>query len=161
MQVTKHKVVAIDYTLADDDGQTIDTSAGAGPLWYLHGEGNLVPGLERALEGRSIGDQLQVAVQPADGYGERNEELRQEIAREQLAELGELEIGMRFRVPDDDGRYMVVTIVDIEEATVTIDANHELAGATLHFDVTVKDVRAATEEEIAHGHAHQTPSDSH
>lgn len=154
MQVTRHKVVAIDYRLTDDDGQMIDTSEGAEPLHYLHGEGNIIPGLEDALDGKSIGDQFQISIQPADGYGDRVDELRQVVSRDNFSDIDDLEVGMQFRVPADDNSHLVVTVVGIGGDTVTIDGNHQLAGVTLNFDITIRDVRDATSEEIEHGHAH-------
>ena len=160
MQVEKHTVVAIDYTLTDDDGQLIDTSEGHQPLSYLHGVGSIVPGLERKLTGKQIGDELEVAVTPAEGYGERNEDLLQQVARESFAGIDDLAEGMQFRVDSDDGP-LVVTVVDIAEDIVTVDGNHPLAGFHLNFRVTVRDVRAATEEEIAHGHVHGPGGQEH
>lgn len=159
MQVAKHKVVAIDYTLSDDDGETIDSSQRDEPLLYLHGEGNIIPGLERVLEGKSVGDQIKVSIAPVDGYGEREEGLRQEVSRDHFDGFEELEVGMQFRAPTDgeegaEEEFIVVTVVEIGDDTVTVDGNHELAGMTLHFDVTVREVRDATSEEISHGHAH-------
>jgi FKBP-type peptidyl-prolyl cis-trans isomerase SlyD len=153
MQVGKHKVVSIDYTLTDDDGQIIDTSQGAGPLNYLHGEGNIIPGLERALEGKAIGDHVRVSVEPADGYGERRDELRQVVSRDSFEDAPDLQIGMRFRAPAEDDSYTVITVVEIDDDTVTIDGNHVLAGVRLNFDVKIREVRDATSEEISQGHA--------
>ncbi len=161
MKIAKHKVVAIDYTLTDDDGETIDSSLEADPLHYLHGEGNLIPGLESELEGKSIGDRFQVSIEPADGYGERDDELEQVLSRENFSEIDDLEVGMQFRAPTDDDEEVIVTVVELDDDTVTIDGNHELAGLTLHFDVTVRDIRDATDEEIEHGHAHGPGGHSH
>ncbi len=155
MQIEKHRVVSIDYTLTDDDGQVIDSSQGAAPLTYLHGGGNIIPGLEAALEGKTSGQQLNVSIPPADGYGERRDELRQVVEREQFGEIDDLEIGMRFRVPMEDGGQVVVSVVEIRDDEVTVDGNHELAGVNLHFDVEIRDVREATPEEIDHGHVHE------
>ena len=154
MQVSKHKVVSIDYTLKADDGRVIDSSQGGTPLSYLHGEGNIIPGLERALEGKAQGEQLQVSVAPADGYGERVDELRQIVSRAEFGDV-DLEVGMQFRASADGDSEMIVEVVEIDGDSVTIDGNHALAGETLHFDVTVQEIRDATSEEIAHGHVHQ------
>ncbi len=159
MQVTKNKVVAIDYCLKDDDGQVVDTSEGAQPLQYLHGVGEIIPGLERELEGKNSGDQFQVTIQPSDAYGSRNPELIQRIARENFEDPDNLELGMVFQTEDEDGG-MVFAISEIDGDEVVVDANHMLAGMTLHFDVTVRDIRDATEEEIEHQHAHY-PGDEH
>ena len=153
MQVSRNKVVSIDYTLKDDAGTVLDSSAGSEPLAYLHGVGGLIPGLESALEGRNTGDHLQVTVQPADGYGERDDELVKRVPRNQFAGAGDLELGMQFRVSKKQGG-RIVTVMAIEDETVTIDGNHALAGVTLNFDVTIRDIRDATAEELEHGHVH-------
>ena len=160
MQIAKHTVVAIDYTLTDDDGQVLDSSEGRGPLSYLHGTGGIIPGLERELDGKQVGDQLQVAVAPEDGYGERNEALQQDVPREQFDGIEDLDLGMQFRVDSSAGP-MVITIVQIAGDVVTIDGNHPLAGVNLNFAVTVRDVREATEEELAHGHSHGSGGHTH
>ena len=153
MQITKHKVVKIHYTLTDDDGEVLDTSEGREPLEYLHGVGGIVPGLESVLEGKSIGDQIKVSVPPEDAYGEHDENLLHEVERSRFEGIDDLELGMQFQVDTDNGP-MVVTVVEITDENVTVDGNHELAGVLLNFDVTVRGIRDATPEEIAHGHAH-------
>ena len=153
MQVSRNKVVSIDYTLKDDAGTVLDSSEGSEPLAYLHGVGGLIPGLESALEGRNTGDHLQVTVQPADGYGEGDDELVKRVPRNQFAGAGDLELGMQFRVSKKQGG-RIVTVMAIEDETVTIDGNHALAGVTLNFDVTIRDIRDATAEELEHGHVH-------
>ncbi len=155
MRIAKNTVVAIDYTLTDDEGRTVDSSEGREPLSYLHGSGGIIPGLERELEGKAVGDQLQVTVAPADAYGERNESLRQQLPRDQFGGIAELSVGMQFRVDSDNGP-MVITIVEVAEEVVTIDANHPLAGVNLNFDVTVREIRDATADEIEHGHIHDS-----
>ncbi len=155
MRIAKNTVVAIDYTLTDDEGRTVDSSEGREPLSYLHGSGGIIPGLERELEGKAVGDQLQVTVAPADAYGERNESLRQNLPRDQFGGIAELSVGMQFRVDSDNGP-MVITIVEVAEEVVTIDANHPLAGVNLNFDVTVREIRDATADEIEHGHVHDS-----
>lgn len=160
MQVAENKVVAIDYTLKDDSGQVLDTSEGREPLSYLHGKGGIIPGLERELDGKEAGDELQVAVAPADAYGERNEALRQQVAREQFQGVDNLAPGMQFRVKTD-GDPLVVTVTEVADEVVTIDGNHPLAGVNLNFAVTVRDVREATTEEITHGHVHGPGGHAH
>ena len=125
-------------------------------MQYLHGASNIIPGLERELEGKSVGDHLQVTIPPADAYGEINKELVQVISRDHFKDLDvELEVGMKFQTPtENENEFMIVTIAELTDDGVTVDGNHELAGLTLHFDVTVRDIRDATGEEIAHGHAH-------
>lgn len=153
MRIAKNSVVTIDYTLTDDDGHVLDSSEGDDPLSYLHGVGGLIPGLERELDGREAADQFEVAVAPEDGYGERDEALRQDVPRDQFEGMEDLELGMQFRVDSDTGP-MVITIVEIDGDIISIDGNHPLAGVNLNFAVTVREVREATEEELEHGHAH-------
>lgn len=153
MQISKHKVVAIDYTLTGPDGAVLDSSEGREPLAYLHGAGNIIAGLEAELEGKTRGDKLDVTVAPAEGYGERNEALIQQVPRSMFEGVDKIEPGMRFNAMSDAGpRVVVVTAVD--DDGITIDGNHPLAGMELHFAVTVMDVRDATEEELEHGHVH-------
>ena len=160
MQITKDKVATIDYTLKNDAGDVLDTSDGGQPLSYLHGARNIIPGLESALEGQSPGDELAVSVPPEQAYGVRNEGLRQEVDRSQFKDVDELQVGMQFRVPTNQGD-MIIHVAEIDGDSVTVDGNHQLAGQTLHFDVTVRDVREATEEEKAHGHVHSPGGHAH
>lgn len=153
MQVAPRTVVSIDYTLTDDEGSVIDTSQGSEPLSYVHGVGSIIPGLESALAGRVAGDRLEVQVEPAEGYGERDPDLVQDVHRSQFPAGADIEVGMQFQASGSGGP-RVVTVVDVEGDRVTLDANHPLAGATLHFDVTVVGVREATEHELVHGHVH-------
>jgi FKBP-type peptidyl-prolyl cis-trans isomerase SlyD len=153
MRIAEKTVVAIDYTLKDDDGQLLDSSDGREPLSYLHGAGAIIPGLERELEGKQAGDELKVAIAPEDGYGQRNDALRQQVPRDQFTGVDDLAVGMQFRVNSNAGP-LVVTVVEVADDVVTIDGNHPLAGVQLNFAVTVREVREATDEEIAHGHAH-------
>lgn len=153
MSITKDSVASFHYTLKDDDGNTIDASAGQEPLPYLHGAGNIVPGLERELEGKVVGDKLSVVVKPIDGYGERNETLIQELPKAMFAGVEDIQAGMDFHAETDDGQQMV-TVTKVEGDTVTIDGNHPLAGQNLHFDVEVTDIRDASAEELEHGHVH-------
>ncbi len=153
MQISKNKVVSIDYTLTDKDGNLIDSSKNHGPLLYIQGIGNLIPGLEKELEGKSKGDQVKAVIAPKDAYGERNDSLCQNVPRAQFENSGEIEVGMQFEVDTDQGG-LVVTVTSVATDTITVDGNHPLAGIELHFDVTVKEIREATQEEIAHGHVH-------
>ena len=153
MFITKDKVVAIDYTLKDGDGQILDRSEDGDPLSYLHGAGMIIEGLESALEGKAANEEFQVVVEPIDGYGDFDEGLRQQVPRSEFADIEDLAVGMQFRVNAEDG-FMVVTVVDVNDEEVTVDGNHQLAGVTLHFDVKVREIRDATEEEIEHGHPH-------
>lgn len=153
MQIEKNKVVSIDYKLTDSAGKMIDSSEAHGPLLYIQGMGNLIPGLEKELEGKKKGDQIKVKIDAKDGYGERNESLCQSVPRAQFESTEELEIGMQFEVETEEGE-LVVSVTKIEGATVTVDGNHPLAGVELHFDVTIKEVRNASAEELQHGHVH-------
>lgn len=153
MQISTNTVVSIDYVLTNAQGDVIDRSQTGEPLAYLHGAGNIIPGLEQALEGRAIGDSLQVQVAPAEAYGEHDHELVQVVPRDLFEESDRLEPGMRFEASGDQGK-MLVTVTEVSDNGVTIDGNHPLAGQTLLFDVTVAAVRAATDEEVAHGHVH-------
>ena len=153
MRIDDNAVVAFDYTLTDSTGQVLDTSDGREPLAYLHGTGGIIPGLERELSGKQVGDTLAVDIAPADAYGERDDALQQQVPREQFQGVDQLEPGMQFRVDMPDGP-MVFTVTDVADELVTVDGNHPLAGVPLHFDVTVREVRAATEDEIAHGYVH-------
>ncbi|MEX0730873.1 MAG: peptidylprolyl isomerase [Aquisalimonadaceae bacterium] len=153
MQIAKDTVVAIDYTLKDDEGEVLDTSEGKEPLTYLHGAGNIIPGLEQALEGKAPGEELSVRVEAKDAYGERNDELQQAVPRDLFKDVEELQPGMQFQAQGGGGA-QVVTVVAVEGEEVTVDANHPMAGVALNFDVKIKEVRDATDEEREHGHAH-------
>ena len=154
MLIANQHVVAIDYTLSNDAGEVIDSSAGAEPLVYLHGAGNIIAGLENALVGKSVGDELDVSIEPEDAYGEYSAELITNLGRDMFEGVEELEVGMQFHASAPDGGMQVVTIRDIDGDQVTIDGNHPLAGQQLNFKVKVISVRAASEEELAHGHVH-------
>lgn len=160
MQITKDKVVSIEYTLKDDQGQIIDTSDGRGPLAYLHGAGNIIPGLENALEGKSTGDSLEVSVPPTEGYGERDDSQMQTIPRNMFEGVDTIEVGMQFHAQSEHG-VQIVTVTEISEDQITVDANHPLAGMNLHFSVTVGEIREATQEELSHGHVHGPEGHQH
>ncbi|HUX51849.1 MAG TPA: peptidylprolyl isomerase [Spirochaetia bacterium] len=153
MKIEDKTVVTIDYTLTDDGGEVIDTSEGEEPLSYLHGAGNIVVGLERALEGKTSGDHLKVDVLPEDGYGAHDDELVFQIPKDRLPQDEPLEAGMQFHAETPDGN-RVLTLTGISDSEATLDGNHPLAGQTLHFEVHVRDVRKATAEELSHGHTH-------
>lgn len=153
MRIADDCVVQFRYRLTDDAGELIDASPEDRPLAYLHGAGNIIPGLEKAMTGHVAGDRFDVVVPPEEGYGERNEALVQQVPRELFSGVDEIEPGMRFSAESAQGPVMVV-VTAVDEDTVTVDGNHLLAGRTLHFAIEVVDVRQATEEELAHGHAH-------
>lgn len=153
MQIAAKKVVSIDYTLTDAAGTVIDTSKGGQPLPYLHGSGNIVPGLESALDGKQTGESIKVTVQPDQAYGQRDENLVQDVPRSRFPANADIKPGMQFQANTPDGS-RVISVVSADADNVKIDANHPLAGMPLTFDVTVVDVRDATEEELNHGHVH-------
>jgi len=159
MSIAQDQVVSINYTLKDDAGAVIDQSAAGEPLTYLHGHGNLIPGLERELAGKNTGDRLQVKITPADGYGEYDRALVQKVPRRALKGLADVRVGMRLQAQTADGA-RPVTVTQLTGDMVTLDGNHPLAGKNLNFDVEVTHVRAATAEELAHGHVHG-PDDHH
>lgn len=152
--IGNNSVVSIHYELTDDEGTVMDSSRGHEPLAYLHGAGNIIPGLEQALNGKSVNDSLQVRVEPAEGYGEIIPELIQVVPLAAFQGVDTVEVGMSFEAEAPSGEVQRVVIKDVEGDQVTIDANHPLAGMALNFDVDVVSVREATEEEIAHGHVH-------
>ena len=152
MQIESKKVVTIAYTLKDEAGEVIDTSVGGEPLLYVHGTGSLVPGLEKALDGRSVGDRFSVALSPEEGYGKRDESLIRKIPIRKLPE-GKAAVGSRVRVQTDQGPAMLL-VTAVRGDYATVDPNHPLADKTLHFDIEVAGVRDATPDELEHGHAH-------
>jgi FKBP-type peptidyl-prolyl cis-trans isomerase SlyD len=153
MQIAKHTVATLEYTLTDESGEVLDASKGREPLAYVHGVGMLIPGLEEELKGKVQGDSLKARIEPDRGYGVRDEAMVQSVPRQQLPDEVEIEVGMQFQA-QSEGDVHVVTVVEVEGEEVKLDANHPLAGVTLHFDVEVKEVREATSEEIEHGHVH-------
>ena len=154
MQIDHNAVAKFHYTLTNDEGETIDSSAEGEPLAYLHGAGGIIPGLERELVGKGAGDSLKVTVQPADGYGDLNPSMVQEVPREAFQGVDSIEVGQQFQTADDNGQPMMIVVKEVTDSTVVVDGNHPLAGQTLHFDVTIDSVREATETEIEHGHVH-------
>ncbi|WP_019594705.1 peptidylprolyl isomerase [Thioalkalivibrio sp. ALM2T] len=153
MQVAQNAVVAIHYTLTNDAGEKIDSSEGREPLAYLHGQGQIVPGLEKELEGKAAGDKVQAKVSPEEGYGEKIDAMVQEIPMEAFQGVESVEPGMQFQAQTENGP-LTVTVTKVEGETATVDGNHPLAGETLNFDVEIVEVREASAEELEHGHAH-------
>jgi len=153
MEIKESTVAGIHYTLKDQNGQQLDSSEGKDPLFYLHGVGQLVPGMEEALTGKKVGEKFNIVVPPPKGYGEPRPELVQQIPTSQFGGVENVEAGMQFQAQTDGGPVMV-TVTEVKDETATVDANHPLAGITLHFDVEVVDVREATADELSHGHAH-------
>ena len=151
MKIANQHVVSFHYTLTDDQGQELDSSRGSEPLTYIHGARGLIPGLERELEGREAGETFQASIQPADAYGEVNPQLIQDVPLDALAAIENLEVGMRLQSRTPDGEVQLLTVDAIGDESATLNANHALAGAVLHFDVAIEDVREATAEELEQG----------
>ena len=150
MKINKQCVVAIHYTLSNDEEQQLDSS-GRDPLVYLHGQGNLITGLEQELDGKKAGDSFQTSIEPSMAYGEIDPRLITNVPRTLLADIEDLHVGMKLQTEGQDGHVQNLIVDAISEDSVTVNANHPLAGKTLHFDVTVANVRQATEEEIKRG----------
>jgi FKBP-type peptidyl-prolyl cis-trans isomerase SlyD len=159
MAIENESVVSFHFTLKNDGGEVLDSSSGSEPLTYLHGFGNIIPGLEAALEGKNAGDKFQITLKPEDGYGERDERLVQTIPRNQFPDTQDLQVGMQFQIRGPQGP-MILTVMSVNAQEVVVDGNPELAGQTLHFDEQITEVRKATKEELEQGHAHG-PGDSH
>ena len=153
MQISENKVVTIDYTLKDNDDQVIDESKN-GEFAYLHGARNIIPGLENALTDKTSGDSITISIEPKDGYGEHQPAMMQVVSMEMFDDPEQVVVGQSFHAQGPEGQDVMITITKVEGDQVTIDGNHPLAGVQLNFDVTVIDVRDATEQEIEHGHVH-------
>ena len=153
MIIEKDRVVTIDYKLQDSDGEVLDSSEGSEPLVYLHGNDNIIPGLEKHLAGKKAGDAVDCVVPADEAYGLHDDSLVVKVKKDEFGPDAEIEIGMQFEAHGEGGS-QIVTVVGIEGDQVTIDANHPLAGEDLHFTVKVVDVREATSEELEHGHVH-------
>ena len=154
LSIDDNTVASIHYTLTNSAGETLDSSQGNDPLIYLHGAGNLIPGLEKELKGKSAGHTMQLKVAPEEGYGPVHDGLIDIVPKTAFQGVDTIEPGMAFEAQGEDGQTRRVTVTAINGDDVTVDANHPLAGVELHFDVEIVEVRDATEEEIANGHAH-------
>jgi FKBP-type peptidyl-prolyl cis-trans isomerase SlyD len=152
--IAKDMVVSFHYTLKDSKGDVLDSSSGGDPMLYLHGYSQIVPGLEAAMLGKTRGAKFQVVVQPAEGYGERTEDMVLSVPKDQWDLPAEVGAGEIVELSSPDGDVIPAVIVEIKEDVVVLDANHPLAGEALHFDIEVTAVRIATKEELDHGHAH-------
>jgi len=150
LTINENKVVTFEYTLKNDSGEIIDSSADSAPITYIHGSGNIIPGLEAELEGKKVGDKFHASIEPEDGYGIRYEELVQKIDKDRLSHLPKIELGAQIQAYDENGM-QIFTIVGISDTDVTLDGNHPLSGQKLHFDVEIIDMREATEDEIEFG----------
>lgn len=154
MKISNNVVASIHYTLKNAEGDVLDSSEGADPLIYLHGAGNIIPGLEKHLDGKQEGDEVSAVVAPEEGYGEKDEALMQSVPRSMFGEGQDIQVGMRFTAETDQGP-VSVAVAAMDDENVVVDRNHPLAGVELHFEVSVASVREATAEEIDHGHVHQ------
>jgi len=160
-QVSEKQVAVMHYVLSGDDGTVIESTRGQGPVAVLVGAGQLVPGLDRALVGRSVGERFEVEVPPADGYGERKSAGPHAVPRKEFARDARLSEGMPLRLRGGDGEPTIVWITKVQGSQVWIDLDHPLAGKTLRFDVEIVSVRPATPEELAHGHVHGPEGHGH
>jgi FKBP-type peptidyl-prolyl cis-trans isomerase SlyD len=160
MEIAKDVVVSLDYRLHLGDGKIIEETEPGDPLVYLHGYEEIVPGLEKALEGHKAGESLKVQVSAEEGYGEYDPESVEEVPREDFPADLELEEGGIVTATDEEGDEVDFLVKEVRSQTVVVDFNHPLAGKPLHFEVTVREVRKATPEELEHGHAH-APGHAH
>jgi len=159
MQISKNKVVSIHYTLKDNEGNILDSSSGNSPLTYIQGIGNLIPGMEEGLEGKTKGEKFDIQVSPEKGYGVHRSELVQKVPRSAFGDQ-EIKEGMKFQAETQQGtQVIVVKEVGLEE--ITVDGNHPLAGVNLNFAVEVMEIREATKEELDHGHVHGPEGHQH
>lgn len=161
MTIAENRVGTVHYTLKNTKGEVLDTSAGQEPLSYIQGIGEIVPGLEAALEGKKAGDKISVTLTPEDAYGDWDEELVEVVPREDFDFEGDIALDQEFHFEDEEGVHHMVRVTKIEGDEITIDGNHPLAGQALHFDVEVVGVREATEEELEHGHVHDAEGHHH
>lgn len=161
MQIAKNAVVSIDYKLTNPQGEVLDKSEGRGPLTYLQGARNIIPGLEAALEGRSAGDSFTVTIDPEKAYGPRNEQAVQVAPRSAFPPNQMIMVGQQLQANGPDGRQFNVRVTKVTETEITVDANHPLAGVPLTFDIKIVEVRPATEEEKQHRHAHGPGGHAH
>jgi FKBP-type peptidyl-prolyl cis-trans isomerase SlyD len=152
MQIAEKTVVSFEYTLKDDDGKVLDTSEGREPLTYMHGMGNIIPGLEKALTGKTTGDSLDLTIGPDEAYGRRDEKMIRNIPVRKLSDKNPI-AGRRYRAQLEEG-VAIVVVTAVKGDYAMVDANHPLADKTLHFAVKITEVRAATDDEIKHGHVH-------
>lgn len=153
MTIKNNSVVTLEYHLTNKKGEVLDSSRGSEPLLYLHGSNNIIPGLESALNGKKVDDEFSVNITAKDAYGERDEDLASEVPREHFEGVDVIKAGMQFET-ETEGGPMLITVVEVDDKVVKVDANHPLAGEELNFDVKVLEIRDATEVELEHGHVH-------
>lgn len=153
MKISKGKVVSIHYALNDAAGEVLESSEGEAPLEYLHGHGNIIAGLEKALDGKAAGEKLKAVIPPEEGYGVRDEAMVKRLPLSSFQNQDEVQVGAQFQAETSQGPRLA-TVTEMDDKKVTVDLNHPLADQTLSFDIEVVGVREATEEELSHGHAH-------
>ncbi len=153
--VKKDRVITMNFVLKNEQGEVLDSSEKGHPLEYLHGANDIIPGLEKALDGKKLGDELTAVIPPVDAYGEYEVSLVDEVSRDQFPGVEDIEPGMQFQTQMDDGAPMIINVTAVDDDVVVVDGNHPLAGMTLVFDIEITGIRAACEEELAHGHVHE------
>lgn len=153
MQIANNTAVSIHYTLANDAGEEIDSTGGGEPLVYLHGSGNIIVGLEKALHNRNVGEKFNLRIEAEDAYGEFSDDMVQVVSWDMFDGIDNVEIGMQFHAAVNSGSG-IITVVKIEGDDITVDGNHPMAGQALNFDIEIVGVRLATKAEISHGHIH-------
>lgn len=159
MQISDDKVVTLHYSVKTPEGDDIDSSLDSEPLSFIQGSKFMIAGLEDALYGKEKGEQFEVSISPDKAYGERHDQLVQQVPITMFDGM-DVEVGMSFRATTDEGEQSVI-IVAKDDEHVTVDGNHPLSGHTLIFDVSIEDVREATNEELEHGHVHGPGGCSH
>jgi len=153
MIVEKDKAVSFHYTLKDADGEQMETSRDKDPMSYLHGANNIIPGLEKAMEGRSVNDEFSVTVEPEEAYGVRNENNVQRLPMKRLKGIGKVSVGQVLTLQTNKGPVQV-TVLKVGRFNIDVDGNHPLAGKQLTFDVEITGIRDASDEELEHRHVH-------
>jgi FKBP-type peptidyl-prolyl cis-trans isomerase SlyD len=153
MIIEKDKVVQMHYTLTDSEGTKLDSSEGKAPLAFIQGVGNIIPGLEKQIEGKLVGEKVTAIIPPEEAYGLKSDKNVQTVEKAMFQEPEAVKVGAQFHMKSPEG-VTVATVAALEGETVTLDLNHPLAGVTLHFDVEIVSIREATEDELSHGHAH-------
>lgn len=161
MPIAQNKIVTFNYTLKDDTGNVLDSTDGSTPFSFLSGNGQILPKLENAMDGMLVGSKKNVKISAPDAYGTYNENAVQQVDRTNFPENADLQPGMQFVANSPEGNQMPFIISEVQENNIKIDFNHPLAGKNLEFDVELIDIRDATAEEIAHGHAHGAGGHNH
>lgn len=158
MIIEDRRVVAFHYTLTNERGEELESSREHKPMMYLHGANNILPGLEKALAGKGAGDHVNVTLPPAEAYGERDSARMQRIPAKHFSNPGRIRAGQVVSLQTRQGNSLPAVVVKVGRFNIDVDTNHPLAGQTLTFDVEITEVREASAEEVAHGHAHEPGS---